>query len=69
MRKGFGLGDRLFQLATIFLHFKQALNSFWVIPVGSGKGRFAQVSSFTPSAKYMQKVSWEVCAFDAFPLR
>lgn len=68
MRNGFGLGDRLFQLATIFLNSKRALNSLWVIPVGSGKGYFVQVSSFTPSAKNMQKVSWEVCASNSFPL-
>lgn len=55
MRNGFGLGDRLFWLVTIFLNFKRALNLLWVIPVRSGKGRFAQVGSFTPSAKQHAK--------------
>lgn len=69
IRNRVGLKDRLFQLTAFFLNFKQALNLPWDIPIGSSEGHFTQVSSFTPSAKMMQRVSWEVCTSDSFPFQ
>lgn len=69
IRNRVGLKDRLFQLTAIFQNFKQAVNFPWDIPLGSGEGHFTQVSSFSSSAKIMQRVSWEVCASDSFPFQ